>query len=278
MGVALMTSRCGLWALPASSPRCRTPKRCCSSTMASPRLRNWTESVSTAWVPHHQPGPAVCDGRQGDLLFAGFHTAHQQRHIDAEGLQPVRQVGRMLPGQDLGGGQHGALPAVLGGEPDGGRRHQRFARCPRPPCSSRFIGVRAHRSCTISPVARRWAPVGGIGQAAPERFQVQRPHGGAGSPAHRGCAAGRCRSAAGTVPQKSACVGPPPGLHDPAAHERRARPAPWGAFYSASAIPAAAGPGARPHRPAPPGRRPPAGPRAGPRCRDRPGTKGLSAT
>ncbi len=38
MGVALMTSRCGLCALPANRPRCRTPKRCCSSTMARPRF------------------------------------------------------------------------------------------------------------------------------------------------------------------------------------------------------------------------------------------------
>ena len=71
--------------------------------------------------------PAVGDSFQRDAFFFGLHAADQQRDIDAEGLQPVRQRDGVLPGQNFRGGQHGALPAVLCSEPDSCRRHQRFA-------------------------------------------------------------------------------------------------------------------------------------------------------
>ena len=45
MGVAVMTSRCGLTpslAFARNASRCSTPKRCCSSTTTIPRSKNDT--------------------------------------------------------------------------------------------------------------------------------------------------------------------------------------------------------------------------------------------
>ena len=128
---------------------------------------------------HHQPGAAIRDGGQRHPALGGFHAAHQQRHVDAERLQTVGQRGGMLPGQNFGGGQHGALPAVLGGVPDGRRRHQRFAAAHIPLQQA----VHGRLAAQVAGDFLRRALLrsgGGIGQAAPEGPQIQRPHGGTG--------------------------------------------------------------------------------------------------
>ncbi len=51
MGVALIIIWCACVPLEASARRCSTPKRCCSSTIASPSLANFTSSWNSAWVP-----------------------------------------------------------------------------------------------------------------------------------------------------------------------------------------------------------------------------------
>ena len=59
MGVAVITSRCGVVRAPlgSSEPRSRstlrwaTPKRCCSSITTRPKPGSWTVSESRAWVP-----------------------------------------------------------------------------------------------------------------------------------------------------------------------------------------------------------------------------------
>ena len=129
-----------------------------------------------------QPGAAVGNGAEGDALFAGFHAADKQRDVDAERFQPVGQRGRMLAGQDLGGGQHRALPAVLRGKPDGGGRHQRFAAADI--ALQQAVHRRGGAQVTgdlLGGAALR--PGGRVGQAAPERPQVQRAHRRAGGAA-----------------------------------------------------------------------------------------------
>ena len=54
----------GLFALPARIPRCRTPNRCCSSTMARPRFFELHCIGQHRMGAHHQPGPAIGDGSQ----------------------------------------------------------------------------------------------------------------------------------------------------------------------------------------------------------------------
>ena len=67
----------------------------------------------------NKTGAAVRNGRQCDAPLLGLHAADQQCDIDAERLKPVGQRCGMLPGQNFSRGQQGALPAVLGGKPDG---------------------------------------------------------------------------------------------------------------------------------------------------------------
>ena len=124
---------------------------------------------------YHQPGAAVGNSFQRDLFLFGFHAAHQQRDVDAEGFQPVGQCSGMLPGQDFGGSQHGALPAVLRGKPDGRRSHQRFA------AADITLQQAIHRHLTAQVVhnflGRALLCAGGrIGQAAPERGKVHLVH------------------------------------------------------------------------------------------------------
>jgi len=51
MGVAVMINTWGLGALRWRMARCRTPKRCCSSTMTSPSFLKRISSSNRAWVP-----------------------------------------------------------------------------------------------------------------------------------------------------------------------------------------------------------------------------------
>lgn len=129
---------------------------------------------------NHQPGTAIRNGGKGHPLFGGFHATHQQGNVDAKRLQAVGQVGGVLAGQNFRWGQHGALPAILRGKPDGCSGHQRFA--------AAYIALQQtiHRGLATQIMAdffRRAAlcPGGCIGQAAPEWRKVQLPHGGTGN-------------------------------------------------------------------------------------------------
>ena len=62
IGVAVITNRWGTSPsrpLARSRSRCRTPKRCCSSTTTSPRSKKSTESWINAWVPTMIPASPV---------------------------------------------------------------------------------------------------------------------------------------------------------------------------------------------------------------------------
>ena len=128
---------------------------------------------------HHQPGAPVRNGREGHPPLGGFHSPHQQGDIDAEGFQPVSQSGGVLTGQQLGRGKHGALPAVLGGMPDGRRGHQRLAAA-HIPLEQAIHGDLPAKIGTDLVAGPALCSGRGIGQAAPEGFQVHRMHGSAG--------------------------------------------------------------------------------------------------
>ncbi|SOD03440.1 hypothetical protein SAMN05216486_11328 [bacterium JGI 053] len=59
MGVALITSMSARVPISASARRCRTPKRCCSSTTTSPSRSNSTLSWISACVPTAIPAPPL---------------------------------------------------------------------------------------------------------------------------------------------------------------------------------------------------------------------------
>ena len=128
---------------------------------------------------HHQPGAAVRNGGKRHTALGGFHAAHQQRDVDAERLQPVGQGGGVLAGQQLGGGQHGALPAVLRRMPDGRRRHQRFAAA-HIALQKAVHGHLAAKVAADLPGGAALGVCGRIGQTAPEGRKVHRVHRRAG--------------------------------------------------------------------------------------------------
>ena len=72
---------------------------------------------------HHHVDLAVGQLLQDLLLLLGGAEAGQQLHIDGVALQPPQKGLVMLPGQDGGGDQHGALLAVQYALKDGPQRH-----------------------------------------------------------------------------------------------------------------------------------------------------------
>ena len=123
----------------------------------------------------NKTGAAVRNGRQCDAPLLGLHAADQQRDIDAERLKPVGQRCGMLPGQDLGRGQQGALPAVLGGKPDGRSGNECLAAADialQKPVHRHLAAQVAHD--LLGRAALR--PGGRVRQTAPERPQIQRVH------------------------------------------------------------------------------------------------------
>ena len=132
MGVALIIRRCGSSAccssLSRSASRCATPKRCCSSMIASPSLRELHLALDHGMRAHHQPRLTRGHLRQHLAALLALAAAGEPRGRDAQRLQPLHQLAKVLLGQDLGGRHQRALPALVHRDGGGERGHHRLAR------------------------------------------------------------------------------------------------------------------------------------------------------
>ena len=78
-------------------------------------------------------------------------------------VEHARDRREVLAGENLGGGHHAGLKAVVHGQQHRHQRHEGLARLPTSPCSSRFIWQPVTVSCRISLTTRFCAPVSGKG-------------------------------------------------------------------------------------------------------------------
>ena len=111
---------------PAALTRWCTPKRCCSSTTATPRRAKRTPSWMRAWVPTTTSTvpaaiAASTPSRSGESAVSRRHA-----HPHQAGQRLQAQV--VLLGEDLGGRHHGPLVAPLHPGEQGGHGHRRLAR------------------------------------------------------------------------------------------------------------------------------------------------------
>ncbi len=92
-----------------SSARCRTPKRCCSSMMASPSSRKRTPSWMSAWVPitrsTRPPSISARSLSRSDFLRRELRRAT----LNPAGSRSFFVSGEVLLGQDLGRGHERGL-------------------------------------------------------------------------------------------------------------------------------------------------------------------------
>ncbi len=166
MGVALIISRCGSSApsaLPRNASRCATPKRCCSSTMASASRAKRTFSEMTACVPTTSAASplstaAAIASRSRFFWLPVSQATRRPRSASSGSSQPTSlpkcceariSVGAISAHWKPASMQRAAASAATSVLPE-----------PTSPCSKRCIGCARARSPAISPSARRWAPVG----------------------------------------------------------------------------------------------------------------------
>ena len=159
MGVADMTRRCGLCALPASRPRWRTPNRCCSSTMARPRFLNCTASVSTAWVPTTSPARPSAMAASATRRSAAFMPPTSSVTLTPKGSRRSASVAACCRAR-ISVGASMALCQPFWAAYQMAAAATSVLPLPTSPCNRRFMGVWPHRSRAISPAARCCAPVG----------------------------------------------------------------------------------------------------------------------
>ena len=113
-----------------SSSRCRTPKRCCSSTTASPSRWKRDRLLDERVRAHRDLRLARGQAGQGAgaVLAAGQGARGHALHRVGAARQQAAEGEEVLLGQDLGGRHESALVAVLQRDDHGQERHQRLAR------------------------------------------------------------------------------------------------------------------------------------------------------
>ena len=207
MGVAVMTRVWGLCpALSRRASRCSTPKRCCSSTTASPRSANWTASWIRAWVPTTIPAAPLA--------------------MSSSALR--RAVAPMLPVSRVTSVAFSSPPS-LPGMASGPRARVIFSWCwvastsvgasmaacpplsttcsmarsattvlpePTSPCSRRFMGAVPESSAAICSPTSRCPGVSSNGRSASKRARMPSARTGRGSTGCEACSARRRRSSA----------------------------------------------------------------------------------
>ena len=130
IGVAVITSMSGALPLAVIARRWWTPKRCCSSTIASTRSWKTTASWNSACVPMTMSIAPRCDAVEHVGALAALLAAGEDRRCAGRPLGERRDGRKMLAGEDLGRRHQRRLAAGLGGARHGEQR--------RPPsCRSR---------------------------------------------------------------------------------------------------------------------------------------------
>ena len=156
--------------------RCRTPKRCCSSTTATRRSRKRTPSWISAWVPTTTSASPVARASQDGPALGRRLAALQQPHLDALGAAaaPKARGSAGRPGPRWAPSGRPVRPAP---PPAADSRPPPWS-CPtpRPRGAGGAWARRRTRSVSISPMTRRWAAVGAYG--SPARNASARPAGG----------------------------------------------------------------------------------------------------
>jgi len=169
MGVAVITSRCGLAPLPRSRPRCATPKRCCSSMIASVRLAKSTSGWIRACVPiTMETVPAASRASVSARSDGGVAPVNRRMAISCRGMSAASSPvtarkccsARMLVGAISAACPPFATTISIA------RTATSVLPDPTSPCSRRFMGTARARSARISCTARSWAAVSGKGRLA----------------------------------------------------------------------------------------------------------------
>ncbi len=114
--------------LARSAARCMTPKRCCSSMIASPSSRNAIGSSTSACVPttRWSDPPASSASSLAPLLRR--RRAGQERDPEPRRLEQAPDVDVVLLGEDFGRRHERDLEAVLHRDQGGHERDDRLAR------------------------------------------------------------------------------------------------------------------------------------------------------
>ncbi len=94
MGVAVITSTCGEAPLSISRLRCNTPKRCCSSTMTSPRREKLHGVFDQRVRANHQLRFATLDALEGTVFFRAGAAADDQLDVDSRRARRSRRAER----------------------------------------------------------------------------------------------------------------------------------------------------------------------------------------
>ncbi len=123
-----MTSRSALAPFPRSPSRWLTPKRCCSSTIASDSRLKATASSSRAWVPNATCSSPSASRREHAAALRGRRRTREQRpcHPCASSSGPTRRG--VLRRQHLRRRHHRGLRAGVGGNRQRVRGDERLAR------------------------------------------------------------------------------------------------------------------------------------------------------
>ena len=119
IGVAVMISWCGM--RPCFSPfcasfrRCCTPKRCCSSTMTSPRRANSIPSWKSACVPTTMRTSPAARAASALRRVRALCEPESSATVSPSGCEPGAQVAPVLLGEQLGRRHERRLHPAAGG-------------------------------------------------------------------------------------------------------------------------------------------------------------------
>ncbi len=228
--------------LSRSASRCSTPKRCCSSTIASPSFAKTTSCWITACVP--TTSAASPDATCSIIAWRALplRLPVSQATVEPERREPLDELPEMLLGQDLGRRHQRALPAGVDRPPR--RPARRPPSCPsrrRPAAAGASAAAgrgrrRSRRRRAAAPRSMRRAAPRAIARRVlptPARARARRRGRRAPAPARAAARAARRTSAAA---RPGGCGLPAP---------RAARRAAGGAGSAAPRAAAAARPAAR---------------------------------
>ena len=158
MGVAVSTSTSGITLFCARVARCRTPKRCCSSTIASASRGSFTFSSSSACVPSTSAAsPASSLASRARRSFAGVAAVRTASGTSAPAHRPVRVAKCWRARISVGAMNATWCPASIAWR--AASSATTVLPLPTSPSSRRCIGCDARRSLTISSSARSWSAV-----------------------------------------------------------------------------------------------------------------------
>ena len=172
IGVAVIISRCGSCPWPMSlarrASRWATPKRCCSSMMASASRLNSTLSWITAWVPTTSVASPLAIRANMMRRSLGFWLPVSQAVFTPSGSSQPTSLAKCCSARiSVGAIRAHCHPASM---------HRAAASAattvlpePTSPCSSRCMGAWRPRSRAISARTRCCAPVSVNGSAPSKR-------------------------------------------------------------------------------------------------------------